>query len=277
VKGFVLEDLEQSRIGIFDSGIGGLTVMRAVIKRMPHENIVYFGDTARVPYGCKSSKTVERYSIENAIFLMEQNIKVLVVACNTASAFAVDKLRRIFNVPIVDVVEPSVQRAIEKTKNGRIAVLGTKATIKSGIYQQLIHKTSSKLEVFSVSCPLFVPLVEEGLTNHPITELAIKEYLLPLLEKKVDTVILGCTHYPLLGEAISKTLGKAVKVIDSASCCAEEIERVLELRGTKMKYRSTSSHGYFVSDDPEKFRKHGEIFLGHAIENVVATNNTCFL
>lgn len=268
----MMEGLEMNRIGIFDSGIGGLTVMRAVMKRMPHEQVVYFGDTARVPYGCKSSKTVERYSIENAIFLMEQDIKVLVVACNTASAYAVGKLRKIFNVPIVDVVEPSVQRAVEKTKNGRIAVLGTKATIMSGVYQQLIHKASRNLEVFPVACPLFVPLVEEGFTKHPITELAIKEYLLPVLKEKVDTVILGCTHYPLLGEAISEMLGKTANVIDSASCCAEKIEEVLERRGSRTNSQVPANHGYFVSDDPEKFRKHGEMFLGHAIENVVATN-----
>jgi glutamate racemase len=268
-----IENLAHRSVGIFDSGFGGLTVMRALIKRMPHEKVVYFGDTARVPYGSKSCKTVERYAIENAVFLMEQNIKILVVACNTASAFAVEKLRKIFNVSVVDVVEPSVKKAVESTQNGRIAVLGTKATISSGTYQRSIRSFSSKISVFPVSCPLFVPLVEEGFTKHPITELAIKEYLTPILEKDVDTIILGCTHYPLLMEGIIEVLRGNIQIIDSASSCAEKIEWVLEEKQLQAKKSVDVRHKYFVSDDPEKFQRHGEIFLGHGIENVVGIND----
>lgn len=255
-------------IGVFDSGIGGLTVMQQMMLKMPSEKFIYFGDTARVPYGEKSRETVIRYSIENAIFLMEQNIKMLVVACNTASAYSLDKLRQIFNIPVVGVVEPGVDAVLTQTRNGRIAVLGTKGTIKSGIYQREIAARLPNAHVVSIACPLFVPLVEERLVEHPATRLLVKEYLAPLKAEGVDTLLLACTHYPLLRRMIQEEVGEDVVLVDSATTCAEQVARLLQ-------QQESSGHGvvagaaqFFVSDDPEKFRLIGQDFLGMSIPYV---------
>lgn len=254
----------RDRIGIFDSGLGGLTVMRAIREACPSENLIYFGDTARVPYGGKSPETIIRYSLESAIFLMEQDIKMLVIACNTASSYAVDKLKGVFNIPIIDVIEPGAERATSVTKNGHIGVLGTKATIQSGAYQKAIHKRLPDAQVYSYACPLFVPLTEERFLNHPATELIVKEYLEPLKKAQIDTLLLGCTHYPVLKPLIQKEL-PGVQIVDSASTCAERVKKLTTPSDQK------GSLQFFVSDDPAKFQSIGPSFFGETIPNVELT------
>lgn len=258
----------QGSIGIFDSGVGGLTVMREVVRQMPYERVVYFGDTARVPYGGRSGSTIERYAIENTIFLIDKKIKILLVACNTASAYAVDKLRKIFRIPIVDVIDPSVKEAVDLSRDGCIAVLGTKATIASEVYQDKIRKFSSCIEIHMVACPLFVPLVEEGFVDHKLAKLAVEEYLRPLKKKKIDTVILGCTHYPLLENLIVEELGRDISIVNAASCCAVVLAKMLKDLSIEKREDDRGKHQYFVSDDPEGFRRLGEFFLGDPIERV---------
>lgn len=253
-------------IGIFDSGLGGLTVMKQIRARLPHESIVYFGDTARVPYGGKSPETIVRYSIESAIFLMEQNIKVLVVACNTAAAYSVERLRSIFNIPVIEVIGPGAEKATQVTKTGRIGILGTKATITSGAYQREIERKLPDAEIFPYACPLFVPLVEERFLYHEATRLIIKEYLEPVKRANIDTLLLGCTHYPILAPMIQEELGYEVQIVDSASTCAEHLEKLLALQDLKEKdFESTAECRFFVSDDPDKFRLLGQLFLGEKI------------
>lgn len=255
-------------IGMLDSGVGGLTVMQQVMHQLPLESIVYFGDTARVPYGGKSPETIMRYSVENAIFLMEQKIKLLIVACNTiCSVHALEKIRQIFNLPVIGVIEPGAERAVRVTRNGHIAVLGTKATVLSGAYQKAIQDRMPEAHVTSIACPLFVPLVEEHFFEHPAAKIIVKEYLEPLRDQNIDTVLLGCTHYPLLAKLIQEELGDDVTVVDSASTCARTVaELISEMQlQTDM---STPQHRYVVSDDPEKFRILGRTFLGMPLENV---------
>lgn len=255
-------------IGLFDSGVGGLTVMKELKKWLPHENILYFGDTARVPYGGKSPETVIRYSLENTIFLMERHIKLLVVACNTASALALDKLQHIFKIPIIGVIAPGAKKAVEATRSGRIAVIGTRGTINSGAYQREIQQLAPQCEVFAKACPLFVPLVEEDSIQHRAAKWIVEDYLLPLKNEGVDTVLLGCTHYPLLQELIHEVLGPDVRVVDSASTCAEEVKNILKIQQIEKKGTEPSFHQFFASDDPEKFRTLGAKFLGCPITSV---------
>lgn len=260
-------------IGIFDSGVGGLTVMQQMIFKVPDEDIVYFGDTARLPYGEKSGDTIVRYSIENTMFLIDQRIKMLVVACNTASAYALEKLNQIFNIPIVGVVKPGARKAVEVSRHHRIAVLGTRATIHSGIYQKEIKLLLPSATVFPIACPLLAPLVEERFLDHQATKLVIKEYLAPLKEHRVDTILLGCTHYPLLYPLIQQEMSEAV-IVDSASTCAEEVASVLKNLQLERKSSEPTNYRYFVSDDPDKFRRFGEVFLGKQIQTVEQTDAT---
>lgn len=255
-------------IGIFDSGIGGLTVMRSIIDLMPNEDIIYFGDTARLPYGGKSPETIVRYSTENTIFLMEKNIKALVIACNTASSYAVDKLKRIFNIPVIGVIEPGITAATKITKNGRIGVLGTKATILSETYHKGIKKVMPEAEVFSIACPLLVHLVEELLIHHDATQLIVKEYLKDLRLNQIDTLMLGCTHYPLLKQVIQKEIGDSVNLVDSATTCAYSLKEVLHKHNLAAKKKTAGNRSYFVSDDPKKFQTIGKEFLGLTIDKV---------
>jgi glutamate racemase len=254
-------------IGIFDSGVGGLTVMKQIVELLPHENIVYFGDTARLPYGEKSPETIIRYSLENAAFLHNCDIKVLVIACNTASAYALENVRGAVNIPVIGVIEPGAQKAVEVTKNKRIAVIGTKATIKSGIYQKEIEKRLPGCFVLAKSCPLFVPLVEEKFITHPVTALIVKEYLAELNGEGIDTLLLGCTHYPLLKEIIQREVGSGIQIVDSASICAENLKTVI-LEHSLINVGKLSAHRYFVSDDPEKFTHLGSQFFGTPLLNV---------
>lgn len=253
-------------IGIFDSGIGGLTVVRQVMKSLPGEDIVYFGDTARVPYGIKSKDVIVRYSIEDALFLIEQKIKLLVIACNTASAYACSHLQGIFKIPVIGVIEPGIDSIVEHSKSHRIGIVGTAATIGSGAYQAGIKARLPEAEIMAVSCPLFVPFVEEGMIDHPATKMMIQEYLSPL-KGKVDTLLLACTHYPLLKASIKEFMGDNVTLIDSAHACAKTIAELL----TAQDLLSTQHKGnnkFFVSDDPDKFCRLGRMFLQEEINNV---------
>lgn len=244
-------------IGLFDSGVGGLTVMQQVMRLLPHERLIYFGDIARVPYGNKGQETIIRYSIENTISLLDKQIKLLVVACNTATALALSKLRQFFQLPIIGVIEPGAKKAVEVSRNQRIAVLGTQATIRSGAYQEAIHKLAPNATVFPIPCPLLVHLVEENWIEHPATRLIIQEYLHPLKGKEIDTLLLGCTHYPLLKKVIQEEVGEKITLVDSASTCAEEVASILK-KNSLLSSQLQGEHHYYSSDDPEKFRQQGE-------------------
>jgi glutamate racemase len=255
-------------LGMFDSGLGGLTVMQQIVQLLPHEDVVYFGDTARLPYGAKSPETIIRYSIENTQFLIHKNIKMMVVACNTASAHALENLQQKFSIPMLGVVSPGAESAVQSTRNGRIGVLGTKGTIHSQSYQKAIHQLDSHVEVFPVACPLFVPLVEEGCIDHPAAHLIVREYLHPLKEKGIDTLLLGCTHYPLLEELIRVEMGQGVKVVDSAISCAQKVSELLVENLLQKSSGRQAAYQYYVSDDPERFAMLGSAFLGKTIKDV---------
>lgn len=257
-------------IGIFDSGVGGLTVMQQVIKHLPKENVVYFGDTARLPYGNKSRETIIRYSIENSIFLLQHNIKVLLIACHTASSVATERLRQIFNIPVVGVIEPGAEKAVQMTRNKRIAVLGTRGTINAGVYQQEIKKRLEGAHVLGIACPLFVHVVEESMTSHEAAKLIVKEYLAPLHKENVDTVLLGCTHYPMLSKLIAEELGPNVTIVDPAIAAAEHILEILNIQNWHNSEKLAADYKFYVSDDPEKFRKLGCEFLGIPLKHVEA-------
>ena len=215
-------------IGVFDSGIGGLTVARALQELLPNEKIFYVGDTARVPYGNKSADTVERYSIELAGMLMSENAKVIVVACNTVSSVAIPKLRAHVAVPVIGVIEPGAQAAVASTRNRHIGVIGTRATIRSGAYENALRALNVHVRVSSQACPLFVPLIEEGWLNDALTDQTIKRYLDPMMAGGIDTLVLGCTHYPLIARAIARALGEEIKLVDSARNCAAAVKELLE-------------------------------------------------
>lgn len=215
-------------IGVFDSGIGGLTVVKALRDLLPNESIFYLGDTARVPYGNKSAETVERYAIELADILMRENAKVIIVACNTVSSVAIPKLRAHVSVPVIGVIEPGAQAAIATTRNRHVGVIGTRATIRSGAYENALRALNVHARVTSKPCPLFVPLIEEGLLDDAVTNQVIARYLEPMVSDGIDTLVLGCTHYPLLAPAIARSLGEKVKLVDSAQNCAIAVRNLLD-------------------------------------------------
>jgi glutamate racemase len=256
-------------IGIFDSGVGGLTVMRAITRAIPHVPIVYFGDTARLPYGDKSPEAIRQYSRENTQFLVQQNVGIIVIACHTASALALHVLKQEFKVPIVGVIDPAVCQAVAATRNGRIAVLATRGTIASGVYQKALLQQSASAHVVPIACPLFVPLVEERLENHEATRLIVRDYLALAKCERVDTVILGCTHYPLLAAMIQRELGEDVVLVDSAEACARQLG---PLMSQTCGIEHPTAHRFFVSDDPDRFRVMGERILGTAISFVQSSN-----
>jgi glutamate racemase len=255
-------------IGFFDSGIGGLTVVKSVSQLLPNENIIYFGDTARVPYGSKSNDTVIEYSIQAANFLLRKNIKLLVVACNTASAIALKELRRFLTIPVIGMIEPGAKMAVQTTKNNKIGVIGTRATINNKAYTNELQRLNPKLKIYDSPCPLFVPLAEEGWINSKATELIAKEYLLPLKEKEIDTLILGCTHYPILSQVIQKVVGKKVRLIDSGSPASHLVENYLNGRGLMNNSNQIGTSEFYVSDIPSKFKEVAEIFLGKKITHI---------
>jgi glutamate racemase len=258
----------QNPIGIFDSGVGGLTVAKKIFELLPYENVVYFGDTARYPYGPRSKEIVRKFSFQNVNFLLSQKVKFIVVACNTASALALEKLKKSYDIPMIGVVEPGASAAVKATVNGKIGVVGTVGTIHSGAYQKAIHRLAPQLKVYALPCPLFVSLAEEGYINKKATRLISREYLNPLVKKGVDTLVLGCTHYPLLKNVISKTIGEKVKLIDSAEETAKEVKNFLRLQGLFKNMSGKSSRTFYVSDVPDKFIEVGEKFLRGKITKV---------
>jgi glutamate racemase len=254
-------------IGIFDSGIGGLTVVREVRLALPHEDIIYLGDTARVPYGTKSPETVTRFACEDAQFLIGKQVKAIVVACNTASAWGLPALQARFRLPVFGVIQPGARVALEKTRTQRIGVIATAATIRSRAYQIAIADRAEKARVFARACPLLVPLVEEGWLEHKVTQAVLKEYLLPLLREKIDTLILGCTHYPLLKSAIRNIVGKQVALVDSAECCARFVAEHLAQAKLLNPQRERKGHIHpYVTDTAEQFEKMADRFLGFPVE-----------
>ncbi|KPK96454.1 MAG: glutamate racemase [Omnitrophica WOR_2 bacterium SM23_72] len=260
-----------SAIGVFDSGVGGLTVARELIRQLPQEDIIYFGDTARVPYGIKSRETVIRFSIENILFLLKHDVKLICVACNTVSSFALPVIKNHFRVPIIGVITPGVREAVYATQNKRIGVIGTSGTIKSRTYEHEIRHLDPKIKITAKACPLFVPFAEEGwLTGNVVIQVA-RSYLNPLKQAGVDTVILGCTHYPLLEPVIKRALGKGVTLIDSAKQVAIEVKKVLSSEGLMSKAKK-GRQKFYVSDNPEWFLQLAQRFLGMPVKNVTKIN-----
>lgn len=255
-------------IGIFDSGIGGLTVVKSIDNSLASENIIYFGDTARVPYGSKSNSTVIEYSLQDAKFLFNKNVKLIIVACNTASSVAIEKLRSEFEIPIIGMIEPGAKAAFSASKNKKIGVIGTDATISNKAYSTELLKLDNSLEIYEKACPLFVPLAEEGWIEHEATKLIAEEYLSELKSKNIDTLILGCTHYPILKDVIQEVVGNNVTLIDSGSAAAVDVQTYLSGRGIKNSSNTLGSHEYYVSDVPKKFKQIAERFLGREVENI---------
>jgi glutamate racemase len=264
----VIAKLPERAIGIFDSGVGGLTVLRELRRQLPHEELVYLGDTARVPYGTKSPQTVARYAREAARFLVGQQVKLLVVACNTASAVALDDLAAIHRLPVVGVIEPGARGALAATRTGRIGVIGTEGTVRSRAYERALHAGNPAVEVFAAPCPLFVPLAEEGWADHAIARLAAAEYLAPLLREQIDTLVLGCTHYPLLKRTLQALVGPTVTLIDSAEETAKTVAALLAAQGLARGAAVPAAPRYFVTDAAERFERVGGAFLGAPLVNV---------
>ena len=258
----------EAPVGVFDSGVGGLTVAREIMRNLPSEKIVYFGDTARVPYGSKSRETIIRYSRQIIRFLQEQQVKAIVVACNTASAFALDAVRDEFDIPIIGVIEPGARVAAEKTRNKRVGVIGTVGTVGSKIHAEYLKEFDPEITVFAKACPLFVPLVEEGWLHDPVTEEVAARYLKELQDKDVDTLILGCTHYPLLRSTIRKIMGDGVCLVNPAYETALELGRLLEEKGLSSTGTKQEDFPYrfYVSDLADEFRGFANSILPYDVE-----------
>lgn len=264
------QDICHAPIGVFDSGVGGLTVAREIMRQIPNERIVYFGDTARVPYGSKSKDTIIRYSRQIIRFLKTKEVKAIVVACNTASAFALETIKPELDIPIIGVVKPGAKVAAQTTQNGKIGVIGTEGTIRSEIYTQTIHKENEKAEVMGKACPLFVPLVEEGWLKDPVTVTVAERYLQPFKESDIDTLILGCTHYPLLRSTVGKIMGESVNLVNPAYETAIELRSLLEEQGIANDgnhAQGEEKYQFYVSDAAEKFMQFANSILPYDIES----------
>lgn len=272
-----IENKKDMPIGVFDSGVGGLTVAREIMRQLPNESIVYFGDTARVPYGSKSETTIIRYSRQIIRFLLTKEVKAIVIACNTASALALDAVRKEFKIPIIGVVAPGARTAREETINKKIGVIGTEATVKSEIYKKLIQAEDPQISVSGRACPLFVPLVEEGFAKHKITREVIDIYLSDMRESDIDTLILGCTHYPLLRSTIREYMGEKIHLVNPAYETAMDLKRLLEeeemLRDAPV--NGQEEHGeysFYVSDAADKFKQFANSILPYDIETTKQIN-----
>jgi glutamate racemase len=261
--------LNEYAIGIFDSGIGGLTVLREIKRHLPMENIIYLGDTARVPYGTRSAQTVLKYSIANTDFLLKQNIKLLIIACNTASAIATEALRTRYAIPVVEVITPGARGAARATRNRKVGVIGTEATIKSAAYQKAIKELRPDIDVVAKPCPMFVPLAEEGWCDpaDDIVRMTAIRYLEELKQYDIDTLVLGCTHYPLLKGAIQSVMGGGVTLIDSAEETAKEVSALLHDSKLRRTSAGQGTCSFFVTDIPHRFIETGKLFLGNQIES----------
>ena len=259
-------------IGIFDSGVGGLTVLKEVVQALPQEDTIYLGDTARVPYGTKSPETVVRYSRQIARYLYSRDIKLLVVACNTASAVALAALQQEFDIPVVGVIEPGARAAAEATKSGKVGVIGTAGTVASSAYTKAIKRINPDIEVLSRACPLFVPLAEEGWVDNEVARLTARIYLEDLKKHGVDTLVLGCTHYPILKEVIAEVMGAGVTLVDSAEQTALTVARILAEQGLLRPKGERGNHHYYVTDIPAGFIRVGNRFLGGELGDVYQVN-----
>jgi len=259
---------KEKPIGVFDSGIGGLTVVKRIASTLPEENIVYFGDTARVPYGSKSNATVIEYSIQDAKFLINKNVKAIVVACNTASSIALKELNNTFQVPVIGMITPGSAFALKESKSKRIGVIGTMATINNKAYSKEIKRLNADAEVFEKACPLFVPLAEEGWIKHKATYEIAEEYLKELRELEIDTLVLGCTHYPILGEVIQEVIGANVKLIDSGIASAETVRNELVRTDLQTNRYAVGHQDFYVRDIPAKFKEVAELFLGRSVNDI---------
>lgn len=259
---------KQKPIGVFDSGIGGLTVVKRLATTLPNENIIYFGDTARVPYGSKSNTTVKEYAIQDTRFLLSKNVKAIVVACNTVSSVAIPELKKMFDIPIIGMIEPGAKMALNKSINKKIGVIGTRATTSNLAYSSEIKKIYKNSFVYEKPCPLFVPLAEEGWTKHKATYEIAEEYLKELRELSIDTLVLGCTHYPILTDVIQAVIGGNVTLIDSGVASAELVKEELQRLDLLTDSHKIGTQEYYVSDIPVKFKEIAELFLGKSINNI---------
>lgn len=259
----------EQAIGVFDSGLGGISVVRALMDILPHEHLIYFGDTARVPYGSKSDETVIRFSHQISSFLLEKNVKMIVVACNTASSVALESLQESLDIPVVGVIDPGSRAAVAYAQNNRIGVIGTASTIRSGAYRSAIRELNADVEVTDQSCPLLVPLVEEDWPRDGVVEQVLENYLKVFEDKQPDSLILGCTHYPYLKDAIQEVIGKAVHLIDSGEETATVVKKMLtDLDLVNTETGDPGKHRFYVSDFPQKFEETASRFLGRPIENL---------
>lgn len=270
-----LEPLKKRPIGVFDSGVGGLTVAKEIMRQIPNESIIYFGDTARVPYGSKSKETVTRFSRQIVRFLQAHDVKTIVVACNTASAYALEELENECDIPVIGVVKPGAKAAAEVTRNGRIGVIATEATIGSKIYNQYIKELTPDAMIYGKACPLFVPLVEEGLWQDPVTEEIARRYLMELIDCDIDTLILGCTHYPLIRSTLGRIMGDNVTLVNPAYETARELRQMLERKG--LLNRETPGLGanqyqFYVSDAAEKFKQFANSIIKYGILSAKLVN-----
>lgn len=259
-------------IGVFDSGIGGLTVVRSLMERLPFENIIYFGDTARVPYGIKSVETINRYAAQITDFLIKKDVKLLIVACNTMAAVAHQTIADLSSVPVLEVIDASARMAVQNSRNKSIGVIGTPATINSNAYARAIHLLDKEAKVFSQACPLFVPLVEEGWFDHQATRLIAQEYLKSVIAEQVDTLVLGCTHYPLLKPLLQDIMGDAVRLVDSAEAMADITADLMTNQAMNNQNASLPEYRFYVSDLPYRFQTIGERFLGRTLGRVELIN-----
>jgi len=255
-------------IGVFDSGVGGLTVLHEITELLPHEHLIYLGDTARFPYGSKSADTVRRYAIENSEFLVEKGIKMLVVACNSAAAVGLEALRERFDIPVIGVIDPGAQRAVKQTRNGKIGVIGTETTISSGLYTRALKNLRADLEIYTRACPLFVPLAEEGWVDNEVARSTAAVYLTSLKRSGIDTLVLGCTHYPLLAGVIAAVMGDKVTLVDSARTTADTVRDTLVRYGLARR-SGGGSVSFFVTDVPDRFVKVGGRFMGQKVDSAV--------
>lgn len=267
-----MEKNNTAPIGVFDSGVGGLTVAREIMRQLPEENVVYFGDTARVPYGSKSKNNIIRFSRQIIHFLRTKKVKAIVIACNTASALALDTVQKEFDIPIIGVIIPGARAAVSETRNGKIGVLGTEATIKSETYTKVIRSLKADAEVVGKPCPLFVPLVEEGFAKHRITEEVIDIYLADMKKTDIDTMILGCTHYPLLRSRIMEYFGEKVHIVNPAYETAMDLKAILKERHIANHSGEPGTYDFYVSDAAEKFTRFADSILPYDVTKTKQIN-----
>lgn len=271
----IVSDITKAPIGVFDSGVGGLTVVREIMRQIPNESICYFGDTARVPYGSKSKETITRFSRQIVRFLKTHQVKTIVIACNTASAYALDELEKELDIPIIGVVRPGAAVAAKVSKNGKIGVIGTAATIGSQIYTDYIKEINRNVTIYGKACPLFVPLVEEGLLQDPVTDEIAKRYLAELIDIGIDTLIMGCTHYPLIRSTIGRVIGENVTLVNPAYETARELKKMLEERALlnpEEPKLGSNQYQFYVSDGAEKFKQFANSIIKYGILSAKTVN-----